>query len=99
MINKVTYKDEPHLFDDITEYSIDENMDHRRGSNFYRYDIVEFKEEDREYFTSLENFDQYIGTWQTNTVIYDTENGWDEQFSELTRVKKVEKTTYEWVNV
>lgn len=34
MINKVTYKEEPNLFEDIVEFAIDSIQDHRRGSNF-----------------------------------------------------------------
>lgn len=99
MINKITYKEEPSLFNDIVEFSIDNDMDHRRGSNFYRTDIIELTPEDKEYFTEVENFEQYLGTWRTNTVIWDSEYGWDETFSELTRVEKKEKITYEWIEV
>ena len=99
MINKITYKEEPSLFNDIVEFSIDNDMDHRRGSNFYRTDIIELTPEDKEYFTEVEKFEQYLGTWRTNTVIWDSEYGWDETFSELTRVEKKEKITYEWIEV
>ncbi len=98
-MNKVTYKDEPTLFDEIVEFSIDSDMVHRRGSNFYRTEIVELKPEHKEYFPDVQDFDKYIGTWQTNTVIWDSEYGSDDEFSELTRVEKVEKITYEWVEV
>jgi hypothetical protein len=98
-MNKVTYKDEPTLFDDILEFSIDSDMDHRRGSNFYRTDIIELEPEHKEHFPDVEDFDKYLGTWRTNTVIWDDNYGWDETFSELTRVEKVEKITYEWVEV
>ncbi len=99
MINKVTYKEEPELFDDIDEFSIDSERKHRRGSNFYREDIIEFKEEHKEFFPDVENFEQYIGTWRTNNVIWDSEYGWDDHFSELTRVEKKETISYEWVDV
>lgn len=97
MINKVTYKEEPNLFEDITEFSIDSIADHRRGSSFYREDIIEFKIEHKEYFPEVENFEQYLGTWKTNSVIWDDNYGFDDEFSELTRVEKKEITTYEWV--
>lgn len=99
MINKVTYKDEPTLFDNITEYSVDELMEHRRGSNFFREDIIEFTEEHKEDFPEIENFEKYVGTWRTNNVIWDSEYGWDDKFSSLSRVKQVEKVTYEWIDV
>lgn len=99
MINKLTYKEKPELFEDIEEFSIDSIQDHRRGSNFYREDIIELKEEHKEYFPEIENFEDYIGTWRTNNVIWDSEHGWDETFSELTRVKQKEVISYEWVNI
>jgi len=99
-MNKVTYKDEPLLFEELQgEFSIDEEMDHRRGSNFYRTDIIEFTPEHKEYFPGIEDFDKYLGTWQTNTVIWDDDYGFEDTFSELTRVEKVEKITYEWAIV
>jgi hypothetical protein len=99
MINKVTYKDEPTLFDEISEFSIDSDMDHRRGSNFYRTDIIELTLEHKKYFPEIEDFEKYIGTWQTDQVIWDDNYGFDDTYSELTRVKQVEKITHEWVTV
>jgi len=99
MINKVTYNEEPTLFDDIREFSIDSIQDHRRGSNFYREDIIEFTEEHKKFFPEIENFEQYLGTWRTNNVIWDDDYGFDETFSELYRVEKKETVSYEWVNV
>jgi hypothetical protein len=99
MIKRITFKEEPNLFNDIVEMSIDENLDHRRGSNFYRYEIIEFKPEDKEYYPEVENFEQYFGTWMTNTVIWDDNNGFEDEYSELTRVEKKEVISYEWVAV
>lgn len=96
MIKRVTYEEQPDLFEEITEFSIDSIMDHRRGSNFYREDIIEFTEEHKQYFETVTNFQDYIGTWKTNNVIWDDNYGFDESFSELTRVKKKEIITYEW---
>lgn len=98
-MNKVTYKDEPSLFDDISEFSIDSDMDHRRGSNFYRTEIIEFTSEHKQYFPDVQDFDKYLGTWRTNTVIWDDNDGFDSEFSELVKVEKKEKITYEWVTV
>jgi len=99
MINRVTYQEEPLLFDEIDEFSIDSDMDHRRGSNFYRTDIIEFLPEHKNHFTDIEDFDKYLGTWQTNEVVWDDNYGFEDNFSELTRVEKVEKITYEWVAI
>lgn len=101
MINKVTYKDEPTLFNDkyLSEFSVEENMDHRRGSSFYRFDIIELSLEDKDYFLDVEDFEKYLGTWKTNTVIWDDNAGWDSTYSELTRVKQKEVITYEWEEI
>ena len=98
-MNKVIYKEEPLLFDEITEFAIDSIQDHRRGSGFWREDIIEFKLEHKEYFPEIRDFEQYLGTWKTNQVIWDSEYGFDETFSELTRVEKKEVTSYTWVNI
>jgi len=99
MINKVTYKEQPELFEDLLEMSIEDFQDHRRGSNFFRYDIVEFKPEHKEYYPSIENYEDYLGFWKTDTWIYDPEYGSDESPSELTRVEKVETVSYTWKEV
>ena len=98
-MNKVTYKEEPLLFDEITEFAIDSIQDHRRGSGFWREDIIEFKLEHKEYFPEIRDFEQYLGTWKTNRVLWNSEYGFDEEFSELTRVKKKEVLSYEWVTI
>lgn len=97
MINKVTYKEEPNLFNDIKEFSIHTDEDRRRGSSYYRWDIIEFKPEDKEFFPNVENFEQYVGTWKTNTIVDDYEHGSYDSFSELNRVKEQEVISYEWV--
>lgn len=98
MINKVTYKDEPTLFNDIVEFSIEEIMDHRKGSSFYREEIIEFVPEDSKHFPDIKDFEKYIGTWRTNNVIWCENGGWDSTYSELTRVKQKQIISYEWVN-
>lgn len=97
-MKKVTFKEQPELFGNITEFSIDSIREHRKGSNFYREDIIEFKPEHKVHFKDLENFEDYIGTWRTNNVIWDEDYGWDEEFSELNKVKKIELITYTWEN-
>ena len=100
MINKITYQQEPNLFDDIVDYSIEELKEHRRGKSFFREDIIELTEEDRIYFPTIDNFSDYIGTWRTNNIVWDDDNGFDgEEYSELTRVEKKEKVSYEWIDV
>jgi len=101
MINKVTYREEPTLFDniDLTEFSVDNEMDHRRGSNFFRYDIIELLPSHKEYYPEIEDFDKYLGTWKTDTVIWDDTYGWDDKYSELVRVREKEVVTYKWEEV
>lgn len=98
-MNKIEFKDEPELFVDIDEFFVDTYDDHRRGSSFYRYGIVEFREEHSQHFPEVEDFNKYIGTWKTNTIIWDDDYGYDSEFSELTKVEKVEKISYEWKKV
>lgn len=99
MINKITYQEEPTLFEDITEYSIEEIMYHRRGSSFYREDIIEFTTEDSSNFPEIEEFEKYIGTWKTNNALWDDNDGFENGYSELVRVEKREKISYDWVEV
>lgn len=97
MKNKVTYNKEPNLFEEIEGFSIHTDSDHRRGSSYYRWDIIELKLEHKQWFPEVKDFEQYLGTWKTNTIVDDYEYGSDESFSELTRVEKKEKISYEWV--
>ena len=100
MINKITHKEEPTLFNDIDELSIESIKQHRKGSTFFREDIIEISLEDEIYYLEVKNFKQYLGTWRTDNLIWDSNHGFDEQsFSELTRVEKKEKISYEWVDV
>lgn len=99
MINKITYNEEPNLFEEIEEFSVDSIQDHRRGSGFWREDIIELKLEHKEYFPEVRDFEQYIGTWKTNQVLWDSEYGFEDTFAELTRVEKKETVSYEWVIV
>jgi len=99
MTNKVTYKEEPNLFSDIREHSVDEIRDHRKSSTFFAEDIVEFTEEDAELYHEIENFEKYIGYWKTNQVIYNANEGFEDEYSELTRVEKKETVSYVWVEI
>ena len=87
MINKVTRKECPALFKDITEFEIDREKDHRRGSSFYVTATIEFTEEDKKYFPDVENFEQYVGTWATDCVLWEADWGFvDGTYNELTRI-------------
>lgn len=89
MINKVTRKECPELFRDITEFEIERDEDHRRGSSFYVTAIVEFKEYDRKYFPEIVNFEDYIGTWATDCALWEADWGFvDEGYTELVRYTK-----------
>ena len=72
-------------------------MDHRRGSSFYRTDIIELTIDNKEYFPNVKDFEKYIGTWRTNQYIWDDNYVSDESISELTKVYKKEKISYEWI--
>lgn len=97
MIKKVTSKEVPELFVDLREIEVEKTYnEHRKGTSYYNRIVIEFKEEDREYYPNVENYEDYIGFWETNVIIDDYEWGSEEKFSELTRVEKVEKISYEW---
>lgn len=99
MILKVTKEQEPTLFVDLSESSIDEIREHRRGATFYAQDIIEFKPEDIEYYPEIPDFvEKYVGTWITDSYIWD-DNYSDEKPTTLTRVEKKEVVSYEWVKV
>jgi hypothetical protein len=99
MINTVTFAEEPTLFEERSEFAIDSIQDHRRGSGFWREDIIELKAEHKEYFPEVKDFEQYLGTWKTNQVLWDSVYGFEETFSELYRVEKEEIIFYEWINL
>jgi len=101
MINKqplrITYKEEPTLFEDIRELSVHQIRIHRKGSTFFAEDIIEFKETDKQWYPEVKDFEKYIGYWKTNQVIYNANEGFEDEYSELTRVEKKETVSYEWV--
>jgi hypothetical protein len=98
-MNKIKYDDEPLLFDVIDEFSIDSEMEHIRGSNFYRADIIELTINNKKCFPAVKDFEKYIGTWRTNQYIWYDNYGSDESISELTKVYKKEKISYEWIEI
>jgi len=101
MIKKVTRKECPKLFVDISENIVEHVYEnHRRGSSFYVESIVEFSEAKRKWYPDVPNYDEYIGFWHTGTYHRDTEHGTDwTDITELVRVEKREKiiTVNEWV--
>ena len=98
MILRVRKEEEPTLFVELDEMVIDSIRDHRRGATFYVQDIIEFKPEDIEYYPEIPDFvEKYVGTWITDSYIWDDNYGNDEKPTMLTRVEKKEKISYEWV--
>lgn len=102
-MNVISYNEFPELFDnvDLEDYSKVFD-DHRRGSNFYRYIILEITEGFMEdHFPNKENPQLYIGFWKSNTIIWDDNYGKDDDYSILKRViprvEIIEKTVYEEV--
>lgn len=97
---EVTRKQEPSLFNEISEFIKEHTVDeHRRSSNFFRRSIIEFTESHKHYFSDVVNFEQYVGFWETNDYIYDSEYGTDwSEITTLTKVEKVEKVivSHEW---
>ena len=97
MIKKVTSKEFPELFEDLREFEVEKTYEeHRRGSNYFVARVIEFKPEHKKFFPNVPNYEDYLGFWETDTIIEDYEYGCDDEHSELTRVEKVEKISYEW---
>jgi hypothetical protein len=100
---KISRKDHPKIFEEISEaITSDLQKEHRRNSNFYTVSLVEFKPEHRKYYPEVDNYDDYIGYWKTNTYISDPEHGTD--WGEITELTKVEKKSkmievYTWEEV
>jgi len=99
MITKVTYKEEPTLFEDIREMSVHEIREHRKGSTFYAWDVIEIKLEHAELYPEIKDFEKYVGYWKTNQTIYNDNDGFEDEYSELTRVEKKEVVSYEWAEI
>jgi hypothetical protein len=67
-------------------------------SNFN--EIVEFKKTNMEYYPEIPDFvEKYVGTWITDSYIWDDNYGSDEKPTTLTRVEKKEIVSYEWVSM
>lgn len=102
MINKVTRKEMPELFEGISEFIIEDSLkEHRRGSNFFTKSIIKFDPDHKEYFPMVSGFDDYVGTWETNRYVSGEEDTDWRDILELTRVEQKEKTIVikEWVTV
>lgn len=102
-MNKIELKNIPALFEYISEFIIEDSYsDHRRNSNFFTKSIIEFTSEHSKFFPEVPNFNDYLGTWETNVYISDREHGTDwSSLNELTRVEKKTKiiTTTYWEEV
>lgn len=96
MINKIKYEDYPELFDNLLiDYDpVEAFKDHRRGSSFNCYDIIEIGEKDLEYLPSLTP--EYYGFWETNSYLWDDNYGKEDGVSSLTRVERVEIKSFKW---
>jgi len=86
---KITKKEKPELFTKIGERIIERSSnEHRRGSTFYVKYIVEFKPKDKIYYPEIQNYEDYIGYWETNEFVESDEDvDWND-IEELTKVKK-----------
>ena len=88
---KVTRKEEPELFNEIGEMIIDRSQnDHRRGSTFFVKAIIELKPEHKQYYPNVQNYEKYIGHWETDEYV---ESEDDVDWEEITELTKVELKT------
>ena len=96
MINKITKemfpKDWDSFIDDWQEFS---SQEHRRNSNFYTNLIYNLDEE------NAKEYPQLWGMWESETVIWDDNNGLEDEPTILYRVNKVKKMVEveEWERV
>jgi len=99
---KVTRKEEPELFNEIGEVIIERSQnEHRRGSTFFVKVIVEFKPEHKKYYPNVQNYEKYLGFWETNEYVEGEDYiNWDEIY-ELTKVEQKTETieVKKWVEV
>lgn len=97
MVNKVTRSEQPELFEEIYEvFKEDSYSYHRKYGSFIKKSIVVFTEELRKYYPNVLNYDDYIGTWETNEYTYSAMGSDASEIDELTRVEKVPVMSYEW---
>lgn len=89
---KLTRAEHPSLFQGISEAIIEDSYSqHRRGSTFYTRSIVEFKPEHRGYYPEIENFNDFVGTWETNQYVRgEDDTDWTE-IDELIKVQPEEE--------
>lgn len=78
-MNEIWKKDHPQIFVDLFEAQVELSLnEHRRGGSFIRRSIIEWDEDSKQYYPEIENFDQYIGIWETNDYFWDDMGGPDE---------------------
>ena len=96
MINKITKEEYPNLWDIIVDdyYSTTEKK-HRRNSNFYTNLIYKIDEE------ICPDNPELHGFWMSETIIWDSEYGMDDDIDVLYRAEQQEKTVVikEWVMI
>lgn len=86
MINKITRQEYPEIWNSIIDdYYDTTEKEHRRGSNFYTNFIYEINEE------FFPNHPELHGFWMSDTVIWDSEYGCDDDVNELYRAEKKKK--------
>ena len=89
----ITRKEMPELFTkEMQDFIVEDSYnEHRRGSTFFRKSIIEIKEEDREFFENIKDFQKCIGFWETNEYIWcEDDFDWSE-VDTLTKVKPISK--------
>lgn len=83
--NKITKEQYPDIWDCIIEDEYDSVKDHRKNSNFFTTLYFLLEEED------FPNNPELWGYWESDTVIWDDNNGLEDNIDVLYRVEKKEK--------
>lgn len=100
-INKVTYEQQPYLFDDIHCNFDTHTLEQPMSKGWISYkSLITFGPENAEHYKDVENFEQYYGTWESNEYeIYkeDPEFEEGETIHTLYRVEEKEVIIKKWV--
>lgn len=95
MVNTIKWEDQPYLFDNIEElFKEHTNESYCSRGWVDRRSIIEFRIEHWQHYPDVLNFEDYVGTWETNEYsVYNADPSYEvgETIYALYRVEKVTK--------
>lgn len=94
MVNTVKWDDQPYLFDEIEELFKEHIYEmHRLNDWVTRKSIVEFRIEHWQHYADIPNFEDYVGTWETNEYSINKSDPSYEVGETIYALYRVEKVT------